>query len=326
MHVMKRRNGSLISGVWGGIFCLLVSGVPAWAQEPPLPAAASDQSVLYQEGMKLFDQQDYAGARVKLRAAYDRSKYPMALWYEAICARNLRDGVAYIRLIGEIQASDPAAFLGEGVTEADLAALPASLSVAMKFVGPLRLQVDQAGAEVFVDGRSIGKTPLSPPPVLLNMGEQKIRVVKAGFKDVERLVKVVGGAEVNVAVTLERIIHEGRLSIDAGTDGLIWIDGKMVGRGQWEGAVVSGGHTLKVSAPGKLPKEQEVIVVDDRRREIHVTLAAAPSQEWKKWVWMGVGGALLTGTVLGGALLARPSQPLRMGTIGPGVVYLPSGD
>ncbi len=306
----------------------------AWAQKkppepPPTEAPKSgadavsarlppDAQAEFEGGRILFRNKDYAGALIKFRRAKELGKSVAVLWSVAACLKNLADYAGFIEALNALAAAPRAEALSLGVAEDELNQIPGLLATAMRFVGPLRLHVSHAGADVLIDNKPLaGKTPI-PQRLLLNLGNRKVRVEKQGFKSVEMTVQIAGGgAEAKLTIGLEPIVHEGRLVVNVGADELVWLDGKMVSRGRWEGNIPSGGHALKVTAPGKLPKEQEVTVTDGQRRELHVTLMKEPASP-AKWIWLGVGGAVLTGAVIAGGVLAGSSSgvPIR-GTLPP---------
>jgi hypothetical protein len=66
--------------------------------------------------------------------------------------------------------------------------------------GTLSIQTDPAGAAVYVDGRFVGETPLTLPAVAA--GDHRVRVVKDGFLENSRLVRVTTGKPESVQLRL----------------------------------------------------------------------------------------------------------------------------
>ena len=73
-----------------------------------------------------------------------------------------------------------------------------------------------------------------------------------------------------VDVRLIKEIHRGKLLVSAGVNDVISLDNKVIGRGKWEGAVPSGGHTLKVSSAGMANYQSEVVIQDNQTRRVDV--------------------------------------------------------
>jgi len=85
---------------------------------------------------------------------------------------------------------------------APLLPLVNAISVLGPTTGILRIDVDQVGAAIFIDGRRFGTSPLQPltdaPP-----GSHTVRVSMDGFLDFEQEVEVSAGQETAVQATLE---------------------------------------------------------------------------------------------------------------------------
>lgn len=64
------------------------------------------------------------------------------------------------------------------------------LLVPSQYAGTILVEVAEAGAEVFVDGRPVGKTPLKAPIPNLLPGKHALKIVKAGFADFDKWVDV----------------------------------------------------------------------------------------------------------------------------------------
>lgn len=68
-------------------------------------------------------------------------------------------------------------------------------------VGSLWVASEQDGAELFIDGTSVGSLPLSEP-LLVNSGVRDIRLVKEGFLTAEESLRVAGGDQLRVNLPL----------------------------------------------------------------------------------------------------------------------------
>jgi hypothetical protein len=71
---------------------------------------------------------------------------------------------------------------------------------------------------------------------------------------------------------MEPDVHDGRLTVTTQSDGRIFLDGKQVGTGKFEGRLRSGGHTLRVEADGMRAYQSEVVLADDENRSVDVPL------------------------------------------------------
>lgn len=306
--------GPVIAAVLSSL--LLVRPAPA---EPPLkspnpPAAAtpapetSDPAPLsssltgaakeaYEAGRQLYRADDYAGALLQFERAYDLASDVRLLWNVAVCEKNLHH-YARARKTLERYQIEGGAHLSEQA-RADAIALSKALS---KFVSTLKISVSEPGASIFIDDQQVGTSPLSEP-LLVDMGARRIRVSKKRFYDFVEQRVLIGETDTALDVKLTPEVHQGRLLIVAGKDDVIRLDGKVVGQGQWEGDVASGGHTLRVTAPGKKPYQSEVIVQDNSRRRIPITLEAEPRGGVPTWLWVAGGAALVAGAGFGAGYL-----------------------
>jgi hypothetical protein len=78
-----------------------------------------------------------------------------------------------------------------------------------KYVGAIQIDLSVNGAEVFVDGRPSGKTPLRAPISDLAPGKHALKIVKQGFADFDKWVDVKFSRVSVVRVDLENSAIEG---------------------------------------------------------------------------------------------------------------------
>lgn len=270
----------------------------------------------YAAGKVLFGDGDHAGALVKFSSAYAKSSDARLLWNMAACEKNLRH---YAKALGLVRK-----YLKEGdavLSPKDKADGADLVKVMEPFTAKLQIVVDSAGAEVFLDDEALGTSPVEP--VVVDIGVRKLRVRKSGFEEITRDVVVGGAAQISTDVKLVRIVHEGRLVVQAPSDATVSLDGKVVGSGgTWTGSVASGGHTLRVVAPKKRPYQTEVLVQDKQTREFAVTLEAEESRGVPAWVWVAGGVVAAGGLATAGYFIFKPSGAYdgATGNLQPGVV------
>ncbi|WP_437562439.1 PEGA domain-containing protein [Sorangium sp. So ce542] len=285
---------------------------PAPAAEKPLAEALTGMArAEHGAGDALFADGDYAGALARFERAYELSRDHRLLWKVALCQKNLR---RYAKMLATLRRMEAEA--GAALSPRDRQDIADLIKAAGAFVSRLEITASEPGATVFVDDEPVGTTPLAEP-VPIDIGDRRIRVSKPGFVDFVRRETVVGGGTLALVARLDRAVHRGRLAIAAGRDDLIAIDGKVVGKGRWEGSVASGTHALRVTAPGMTPHEVEVLVRDEELRRIDVSLERAPERGGaRKWLWIGGGAAIFAGALVAGALLFEPGTPAERGSLG----------
>lgn len=340
MIAMKRRLLAIVLAVACALGVTLPSSAqpqadpdtePPAASGPPPPLSETLTGTAkeeYEAGRLLYQDGDYAGARLKFERAYELGKDPRLLWNMAAAAKNLRQYASVLRLLDRYLAEG-----GDKLTPTDRSDAQSVIDTVRSFVTKLTIAVNEPGAEIRVDDQTVGTSPLSEP-VLVDMGTRKIEVRKAGFASYVENKKIPGGQELTVEVDLSPQKDEGKLRVIAGPADTIRIDGKVVGKGQWQGALPAGPHTLTVSAPGKRTFQTDVVVSADQTRTERVQLeseavAADPTRDREAgppWAWIGLGAAIAVGIGVGAVLLLRDdeAEPARAipGTIPPGSVQL----
>jgi hypothetical protein len=293
---------------------------PPDASEPSVGDSLSGEAKdAYEAARTLLLHEDYAGALVKFERAYKLSYDFRLLWNMGSCEVNLKHYVRVLRLVEQ--------YLREGgprVAADQREAAEGMLRKIRPLVSEVRLVVSEAGASVFVDDELAGTTPLAEP-LLLNLGDRRIRVSKPGFKDQVIVQHLVGASDATATVVLEPEVHQGRLTITSQESALINVDGNAVGVGQWDGPVAPGSHSIRVTASGMRPYANDVLIRDGEMRTVDITLLRDSSGVS---VWWWVGGSVVAAAALGGGayFLFRPSSSSvsspTQGTISPGTLTI----
>lgn len=291
-------------------------GAPAGKQQAPSgpkPLAETltgEAKEAYDAGKLALTNKEWDKALLKFERAYELSKDPRLLFNIAICHKQKGRYARMLTVLRQILA-DPSPLL----TDDDRKAATDAAAAAENFVSTARITVNEPGAAIFVDDEPAGTSPIEP--LLVDEGKRRIRVTKPGFRDFTQEVKVMGAAGVDVAVKLERDLHQGRLVVVAGPNDTIAIDGKAVGRGRYEGTLPSRGYALRVTGEGKLPYQSDVLVQDNQVRRVDVTLTPKPTEEVASWLWIAGGAVLMTGAIIGGVVLFQPADRSVPGSIDP---------
>jgi hypothetical protein len=307
-------------GVLGAPIAVAQPRAPAPPSAPAAPALADvlkGQALAdYQAARMLFGVGDFGGAIIKFTAAYTASHDPRLLFNMAICESKLHH---YARALGVMRTYvvDGGAML----SDSDRAEAVSAIKAFEPLTSTVTLKVDPPGAIVAFDDETLGPAPIEPRVV--DIGVHKLRVTKPEFRDFVKDVTVTGAGALTVDAKLEPIVHEGRLSVRAGSGDTISLDGAPVGKGNWAGPLHSGGHTLRISAPGMVPYQGEILVEDGQARDLNVTLDPEPSKGLlPAWAWIGGGVLVAGGLGVGGYFLFKqsPKYDGPVGNLGPGVV------
>ncbi len=240
---------------------------------PPLAQSLTGQAKSdYEAGKILYADGDYAGALVKFAAAHEQSHDARLLWNMGACEKNLRHYARVLALVRRYVAEG-----GPLITDQDRAEARELISTVEAFTAALTVTVQEPGATVIIDDEAVGLSPL-PAPVIVDLGTRKLRVEKTGFVTYQATIGVGGSKELTHDVQLVREVHEGSLTVRAGPEARILIDGNEVGRGTWTGTLPSRGHTLRVEQDGMIPHQSEVVIQDAENRVVEVPLVKMPTQ------------------------------------------------
>ncbi|MFW5739691.1 MAG: PEGA domain-containing protein, partial [Myxococcota bacterium] len=126
-----------------------------------------------------------------------------------------------------------------------------------------RIRVQASGvsgerAEVLIDGVVVGEAPWTGS---VDVGERRVTVRAPGFAARTRTVEVKKGSTPTVTVSLRETDRRGRIRVQsAHADNTIWLNGRMVGRGSYDGRVRPGEHTLRVTRPGAQPYRVDIVL------------------------------------------------------------------
>jgi tetratricopeptide (TPR) repeat protein len=305
----------------------LVSQLAAAQPRPvPPPAAGSLGQTLtgaakedYDAGRVLFEDQDYAGALMKFERAFQTSPDPRLLWNMAACEKSLRHYANALGLLDRYRIE------GElRMNPGQRAELTTLIDTLRTLISRVHLVVDEPGASVYVDERLVGKTPL-PSELFIDLGTRKLRVSKEGFQDQVITQEFAGGSELTLYMKLPAARRDARITIVSDAPSVIKVDGQVIGHGRWEGALLAGQHTLRITANGMLPYEKEFLVEVGQPRALYVQLQKDERGGLPTWVWVGLGVVATGGLATGAYFLLRPSNgpDYTVGTLDPGVVSLP---
>jgi hypothetical protein len=251
-------------------------GAPAQKPKPLSQSLTGGAKADFEAGKLLAGDGDFAGALIKFQSSYDAAKDPRLLWNVAFCQKNLRHYSKVVATLERYLQEGAAALSAQDKKDAqDL------IQTIEPFTTKVTLQVNEAGAQIFIDDEPVGTSPL-PGPLVLDIGERRLRVEKDNFVKFEKALMVGGSAQTTTNVVLERIVHEGKLIVEAPAGAAVFIDDKEVGHGKVEQTLAAGGHQLRVVAAGMHPYQTEIVVQDKETRQLNVALEAEAAADKPK--------------------------------------------
>jgi hypothetical protein len=307
-------KSALLRPAW--ILAVLLAA-PLVAAQPsgttPLAESLSGRAKeAYESAKVLINNHDWAGAYTKFQQAYDLSKDPRLLFNMAVCARDMREYARTEQLLVRYKQE-----AGKSLSSDDAAQVDAALATIRSLVARVKLEVNEEGAAVAVDGDPSGTTPLAAP-LVVDLGKHTLSVSKPGFEPVGRTIESVGGSESTIAITLVPVVHAAHLAVVAELGATVLVDKKQVGTDRFDGSLAPGMHEIQVTAPGKKPYTSLLELRDGESRTLQVTLAAE-TRSAPLWPWIVGGAAIAAGAAVGGYFLFRPHDergPVPPGSLG----------
>jgi hypothetical protein len=269
-----------------------VTAFAAPSASAPKPKALVDSLVgqaraNYDSGRVLFADGDHGGAIVKFQAAYEASKDPRLLWNIAACEKSLRH---YARAVGLLKRYRDE---GGGVTgERERQDAIDLIKTLEPFTISLTIEATEPGADIEIDDLSVGKSPL-PAPLVVDIGQRRIRARKDGFHEVLLTTSVGGSPEQTIQLKLEKESHEGVVRIEAASYARVVIDGVALAKTAvantdsrsrvrtTDVTLKSGLHTIRVMATGMREFERQVTVIPNETIVLRAQLDfASEEQGW----------------------------------------------
>jgi hypothetical protein len=220
-------------------FALLLAISVAWA---PLSAKAQPAAAQVEiaAGDKATRTKDYAGALTHYQTANLAAPSARAQMGVADALYQLGRAGESFDAYSEVTTS-----YGPKLGPVEKALVGARLKELAGKTGWLSIRVAEAGAQVDVDGKSLG---VSPVPVLVRVatGGHDVKVTRAGFAPFAARADVAADGTAIVEVKLTPAASQGHVVVHAsGTDPLrVILDGVDVGVTPWEGDLPAGTHTV----------------------------------------------------------------------------------
>ncbi len=162
----------------------------------------------FRRGVTLYEEGNFEAAAFEFERAYAVAPNYRVLYNIGLSRRDLHDYAGAFRAFTD--------YLQEGEREIPperLKAVRQELERLRERVGRIRVDVDESDAEIFVDDRTVGKSPLNDA-VLVSIGRHRIRAQHKGRIQF-RTVDVSGDEERVVTISFPEVASEG--STNTGT-------------------------------------------------------------------------------------------------------------
>jgi len=305
------------------IVTLAAARAPAQA---PTEADRQASALPYDEGNRCFDRKDFACAVEKYQAAF-------TLFPSARTLLNL--GLALMPMGRDEEAADAFSryLVGDlpGFSKAQAKKVKNELSRLGRKLGRLGVAIAEPGAEVRIDGRAVGASPL-PNAVHVRPGTHRVEALKDGFFEEAQDVDVRARAEGQVTLTLR---PQSRLVLSATQENAsVMVDGALAGATPFPEPIVvdPGSHRIEAQKEGFLSDTQMVVVAVGATVEVKLALQAVPPPlppppapeplvaaappppavrsrtTWYRRWWVWAGAAAVVGGVTAAVLLTRETE------------------
>lgn len=232
------------------------------AEEPPSDEETRQQEAkeTFKAGRALMKEEKWNLALAEFQRS--RELYPTRgnTQNAAVCLRELGRSAEALEMF-ELLMRD-----FDKLTDADRKQVAKEIGELRQVVGTIDVIILEPDAEVVVDGRPRGRTPLSSP-LRANAGTHYVRVHKSGFVTFEQQVDVVAKQTTTIEHTMERLQRSGRITVVApDSPGVeVLLDGVVVGVTPWEGDVAVGSHTVTLRGEGNVGSAPVAVDVTDEK-------------------------------------------------------------
>jgi hypothetical protein len=250
------RSRSLSASLAATLLLTAIAPGAALAQPAPAAPPAAGSTAAIAAGDKATRAKDYATALTQYQTAQQTVPSARAEMGVADALYNLgRLGEAY-DTYNDVQTTYA------GKLRPDEKALSTNrLKELAKKTGYLSIRVSEAGADVQVDGKPFGTSPV-PTLVRVLTGTHQVHISKAGFNPFDGNAEVAADGKAVVDATLGAVATTGHLVVHSTTpDPLrVILDGVDVGATPWEGDVPPGSHTIAGRSSSATAQAQTVDV------------------------------------------------------------------
>lgn len=252
---------------------LLLCEAPAFAATPVRDELSAEAQKDWDAARELYDAGDYRSALVHFEKAYEVSKNPRVLFNVGVCWKDLTQYALAIRVW------ERALGFRDRLSKEDVQKLEFAVSAARPFVSTMKLQSDQVGATLTIDGNEIGKTPFVEA-ISIDVGHRKIALQKDGFALNEKSIDVVQGNEVNLVLNLTPLHKTGTVSIavTGAPSATLFMDGRELGPAPYNGEIPEGPHTFEARAQGYYSTRQTSDVPYGKSLRLALALAKAQNE------------------------------------------------
>jgi len=251
---------------------VLLVTAPAFAQSIPSPPAgkpsAADEATAkknFESGLRLYGEGSYAEALIAFEQSYRLGGRPSALKNIAQCHRNLKHFVeayeAYEQMLARHEAQ---------INAADKKAVQQALDELGVLTATVLVDVSEPDAEIEIDGKSAGRSPMTKPKRVAATGGHTVRVSKPGFTHVEQPFTVDSqqNKKIDVKLEVEKTVGHVVVREQNGREVHVFVDGHDEGPAPWEGDLPAGEHVIEAKSARFSSDARKVVVAQKDRLDL----------------------------------------------------------
>jgi len=285
---------------------LVLSQVEAWGAVAQSPAGASreqEAAAHYGQGLEHFKAGDMPQALAEFLVAYDLVPRFEALINIAVAHRKLGHYAAAYNAFQRYLSEG-----GDQVPPERKQQIAEELGELDRFVAHVTLAVEGGPAEIELDGKEIGESPM--PTLHLDPGRHEFRARRHECGPALEALVLAAGQVVTVALKPydpkaglpPPFVRLNLSTVPPGAD--LVVDQKKVGRAPWSGELKRGEHVVSAELEGYLP---HVVRLDLQGVERTVEMELERMRWYHHWyVWTVAAVLVAGGATTAAVLVARP--------------------
>jgi len=283
---------------WIMAFALLLTWTPV--------AAMADDTELarehFERGVALLDDSQFARALIELERSLAIRPTAPVLFNLGLAYRGVgryQDAIKHFRRFLDVRHETKHREMANLATT-----LIQELEAALVHV---EVQVTGDATTVRVDDRSVARGD-GVHRVVLDPGSHVFEANRDGYVPARATVLLKAGARERIVLDAGETPKPSHVTVETRPAGAeIWLDGKLVARGRYEGRVTSGTRRLRVAASGYESEERSLRVGPGSRQQVSITLTEASRPVTKEW-WFWAGSAAVAGATVLTVILLQPEE------------------
>ncbi len=219
----------------------------------------------FQEGVDAFMEENYLGALQSFEDSYRLVPKASVLYNIGMCQKALFKMAEALSTFKKYLKEE-----GEDISIAKRKTVEAAILEITKMVGVAVISEAPEGADVLLNGKYLGNTPLIDS-IVLNPGRHTIRIQKEGLEPLEIEVTAVSGAELTLRAVLEP--PKAVLSVKCNKDvAEVMLDGQKKGTCPLEEEISAGTYELIIQSEGMRMFKQQISLVPGERLVVSAAL------------------------------------------------------